>query len=303
LYASGIGKQVLGWLSQKFTALADTAKKAWGGIADALAAGDIALAARILWLSLKVAWQAGLAWLSGLWVEFKGFWADGVMGLAMYFTDAVTKIKSAWVEAIGFLKKKWLEFSNSGFTESMADLIAPIVAVIEGVSVDDVRKNLNQDFAHKRKMQPGQVEDIDAQTRAKQQEIENDRQGTQDQLAEDTRRRKLRESSQAAQGRAELEQARREWQEALALAAKKRSAKEEADLTIEEPQLAATVGGLAGGDLGFDLSKLSSKGTFNAMAARGLSSNGPMEKVAQATEATAANTKKLVQKAQDMRFG
>ena len=31
--------------------------------------------------------------------------------------------------------------------------------------------------------------------------------------------------------------------------------------------------------------------------------SGPMEKVARATEATAANTKKLVQKAHDMRFG
>ena len=79
--------------------------------------------------------------------------------------------------------------------------------------------------------------------------------------------------------------------------------KEEADLAIEEPKLAANVAGLTGGGLSFDLEKLSSKGTFNAMAARGLSSAGPMEKVARATEATAANTKKLVQKAHEMRFG
>ena len=302
LYVSGIGKQVLSWLGQKFTALKDTAQKAWSGIADALAAGDISLAARILWLSLKVAWQTGLAWLSGLWIEFKGFWADGVMGLAVFFNDAIAKIKSTWVDAIGFLKKKWLEFSNSSFSESMADLIAPIVAVIEGVSVDDVRKNLKEDFAYKRKAQPGQVEDIDAQTRAKKQEIESDRQDTQDQLAEDARRRKLHESSQSAQGQAELDDARHQWQAALDLAAKKRTAKEEADLTIEEPKLAETVAGLAGGGLSFDLNKLSSKGTFNAMATRGLSSGGPMEKVARATEATAANTKRLVKKATEMRF-
>ena len=42
-----------------------------GGISDALAAGDIALAAEILWLSLKVIWQQGVAALNKAWADGK----------------------------------------------------------------------------------------------------------------------------------------------------------------------------------------------------------------------------------------
>ncbi|MGE0479955.1 MAG: hypothetical protein AB7Q17_05730 [Phycisphaerae bacterium] len=44
-----------------------------GGITDTLAAGDITLAARILWLALKLAWQEGVAALSRAWLEAKRF--------------------------------------------------------------------------------------------------------------------------------------------------------------------------------------------------------------------------------------
>ncbi len=44
--------------------------------------------------------------------------------------------------------------------------------------------------------------------------------------------------------------------------------------------------------------KVSVKGTFNALGARGLSSEGPAERTAKATEETAKNTKKILQEAQ-----
>jgi len=46
--------QVLGWLGEQFNGLKETALAAWQGISAALAAGDIGLAARILWLTLKL---------------------------------------------------------------------------------------------------------------------------------------------------------------------------------------------------------------------------------------------------------
>ena len=39
-----------------------------GRLSDALAAGDIALAAKILWLSLKMEWKRGIHFLNGLWI-------------------------------------------------------------------------------------------------------------------------------------------------------------------------------------------------------------------------------------------
>ena len=51
---SGAGADALTWLGEQFGRLRDTVYKVMGGIADALAAGDITLAAQILWLSLKL---------------------------------------------------------------------------------------------------------------------------------------------------------------------------------------------------------------------------------------------------------
>lgn len=44
--------------------------------------------------------------------------------------------------------------------------------------------------------------------------------------------------------------------------------------------------------------KVSVKGTFNALGARGLASEGPAERTAKASEETAKNTKRLLQEAQ-----
>ena len=90
-----------------FGGLADDATKTFGGIRDALAAGDIALAAKVLWAMLKLEWQKGLAFLEGLWEGFKGYWNDAVIGLAMIFTNATAKIKTLWAELIGWMEKKW----------------------------------------------------------------------------------------------------------------------------------------------------------------------------------------------------
>src|SRR5690606_18624687 len=51
LYASGVGEQALTWLAAVFTDLKNDALAAFQGISDALAAGDIGLAAKVLWLT------------------------------------------------------------------------------------------------------------------------------------------------------------------------------------------------------------------------------------------------------------
>jgi len=72
LYATGAGAKAMQWLGDRFGELKDTALAAWQGIGDALATGDIALAGKILWLTLKMEWQRGVNFLESKWLDFKG---------------------------------------------------------------------------------------------------------------------------------------------------------------------------------------------------------------------------------------
>ncbi|MFQ3651723.1 MAG: hypothetical protein SNJ75_15470 [Gemmataceae bacterium] len=72
-HTSDAGSQALGWLGEQFNGLKETTLAAWQGISDALAAGDIGLAARILWLTLKMEFQKGVLWLEEKWIDFKNF--------------------------------------------------------------------------------------------------------------------------------------------------------------------------------------------------------------------------------------
>ena len=71
LYYSGTGSEALGFLKEKMSELLAWGKKIFGGMQDAIAAGDWATAGKILWTSLKIAWQTGIGWLHGLWLDFK----------------------------------------------------------------------------------------------------------------------------------------------------------------------------------------------------------------------------------------
>ena len=148
VWSSGAIGDAIGWLKGVFRGLADDARKTFGGIADALAAGDMALAAKVLWAMLKLEWQKGLSFLEGLWEGFKGFWSDAVIGLAIIFTGAVAKIKTLWAELMGWLEKKWNAFKLSGFTETLASWFAPIFAKLQGVSVEDAQEGAQRGFCH-----------------------------------------------------------------------------------------------------------------------------------------------------------
>ncbi|HUS46164.1 MAG TPA: phage tail tape measure protein [Phycisphaerae bacterium] len=91
LWASGAGGKALAWLSEKFGELKDFALKSFQGIKDALAAGDFRLAARVLWASLKVAWQKGTHWLETTWLDWKKSFLDTA-------TDAFYGFLALWTQ-------------------------------------------------------------------------------------------------------------------------------------------------------------------------------------------------------------
>lgn len=117
LYTSGVGGEALRWLADRFRALRETASKAIEGIAAALAAGDISLAAKILWLTLKMEWQRGVGALSSAWAGFKTFFVN-VAHQMFYGALAAGEIlwhglEVAWIETTAFLSKAWTNFTST----------------------------------------------------------------------------------------------------------------------------------------------------------------------------------------------
>ncbi|MEK7752141.1 MAG: phage tail tape measure protein, partial [Acidobacteriota bacterium] len=68
-WATGAAGEALQWLGGRFQALQNFALESFQGIKDALAAGDVALAAKVLWLSLQVVWRSGINTLKGWWLD------------------------------------------------------------------------------------------------------------------------------------------------------------------------------------------------------------------------------------------
>ncbi len=311
-YVSGTGTQALSWLGRQFAALRDDATAAWQGIANALAAGDIGLAARILWLTLKMEWQKGVAWLTEKWVGFKeAFMAvatEAVYGTAGILTKGWALLQSAWVETVAFMSKAWTKFTHylvTGWRTAqnwIAKKFVQLMAMFDSsVDAEAAMRILDEDFEREQRQRDRRTQqelaDIEATRQAKQQQIEEQKQGALDVLDEERRRRhverKRKYDAQIRKAEAELAEARRQWQQALDQAA----------------QAAEQKGGEQGppGDKQppppqFDTAAMGRSvrvvGTFSAMAVGGLGTGSPLERTARASEETARNTKRLVRHAE-----
>ncbi len=317
LYATGAGGDALAWLGDQFGVLKDTALAAWQGIGDAMAAGDLALAARIVWLTLKMEWQRGINFLEQKWLAFKGFfvsvWQSAVFGIASFMTDAWAGIQVAWLETttvlanawtnfIGLLKKGWNHFA--GFFQKVW---ARIKGLFTETNADEEIARINAEVVREDEAISAQRDaKLAEREKARQQQrerIEQDRVGAQgaldDMQAEEQRRREAKHQAALKESEGELAKARREWQDALKSAADKRA---ETDAigpartkrpTAELP----TADGLD--ELITDTRrKIDVVGSFNPLAARGLGADSLSERTAKATEQVAANTKQLVREAQ-----
>lgn len=323
LVVSGTGQQALAWLGQQFAALRETAVTAWTAIADALAAGDIGMAARLLWLTLKMEWQKGVAWLTEKWIGFKeAFMAvatEAVYGTAKILTSAWAGLQTAWVETVAFMSKAWTVFTSSlvtGWKTAQNWIAKKFVALMamfdDTVDVEGAEQILDADFQREQQGRDAateqQLRDIETTSQARREAIDQQEQGVLDQLDQEkgarhvARKKQYDADLQASEDA--VTEARRQWREAMDQAARRRG--QGAGIADpENPQGAGPLRDLAGMDLaGMAEKNISVQGTFNAMAARGLGTSGPMERVARSGEETAKNTRKLVQHAQtgELRF-
>ena len=311
---AGVGTEALAWLGERFKVLKSDALAAWKGIGDALAAGDIALAARILWLSLKMEWQRGIHYLNGLWIGFKDFFLSiansAVFGAARILNNGWSAIEVAWLETVGFLADAWSIFTNVLTTtwHSTVGFIRKAWVRLKSLFDEDVDVNAEVERINKETSEATQAADNrltdsvgrrDRERTQRRREIERNREAIDSTLTDmqrqenDSRQRRFADDMVRAQG--ELADARREWQAAIAQAAESRTQAE----TTEPDRIRELQENLsfAAGSIGEQQQKVEVKGTFNALAARGLSADSLAQRTARATEQIVVNTQDLLDQA------
>lgn len=265
------GGAALDWLGERFRSLIGVARNTMGGIVDALAAGDLALAAKVAWAGVKVVWQGALFELATLWTEFSsGFmamWVNLGAAIQRIWTEVWSGVQSVMESVTNWVAKRWIDLM--GLIDEDLDTVAA-----KGI--------LDQNSADAQAA-------IEARRKNRLDQISRD-QG--DALAD------IGDSARVKESREALEAAKKELAEARKRAAE---AKEEAQRD------GRGIFGIRMPDFDFDgiaeaiAQKTSSIGTFSAGAAFGLGagSGGIAERTAKATEETAKNTKRIIDAVQN----
>lgn len=265
LYATGTIDQCTSALGQKFGELKDIALSSFQGIKDALAAGDFALAANILWLSVKVAFMTGIMPLKKIWIEFKSFlndsWTVAVYSILKVWSNVCNGLEASWLwvtgtieeawsvvwgnvkktfnSTIGFLMKKWLQLK--GFFDSSIDVDAEISRIDAETEAknDQIDKDTGDVVNRNKEREAEQSKRWDAENKSIDQ--------AQDAEMVENMQKYNKEMDQAQK---DLEKARGEWKSALDEAREKRENKEKEDAAAK-----------AAGNAGSTLSGMSDKAT------------------------------------------
>jgi hypothetical protein len=312
-YSTGAAGKALTWLSGVFGKLKDDALGTFEGISDALAAGDIALAAKVLWSMLKMEWAAGINWLNEKWIGFKEYFIEigtsAVYGLAKVMTNAWAGMQSTWNEVTSGFLTAWELFATGAVDlwKGAQNLISKGILYLTGLldssfdvegAVSALDDQYNREKDRRANAGRERVQQIEDDRQKRQEEIEQNRQGAIGELnAEQNRNREARQKKyqeELAQGQAAVDAARKEWEAARGEARKKR----EAVVGSDDPSSPDYKPGGIEDALDQTQRKSEVAGTFNPLVAAMLGGDSLAERAAKAGEQVAANTKKLVQQAQ-----
>jgi hypothetical protein len=275
LYASGALGRAWDWLVEKTRVLREDFMAALGGIADALASGDIGLAARILWLTLRMEWERGVSYLTGIWIDWKASFLD-------IFTDAYYTVGRKWSEFIEMLRVSWAVFC--GLVALGWNKVKEKLGVITPEEAAANRKQIIQ----------GTDTDIaQAEADRKQAVAESQANAT---AAREAHRKNANDALAAAEK--DLADARKDWQDALDRAHSVRAG-ESSPGGPAAPEKPFDAFGWLGSSLADVRMKVGIAGGFNPAAAWGLTGLGSIDRVAKATEQTAKNTREIADSLDD----
>ncbi len=311
IYSTDIAGKAVDWLGQKFSILKDDAVSAYQGIADAMAAGDMALAAKILWLTLKMEWTRGVNLLEKAWLNFRNFFIrigyDAFYGTMAAAQTVWHGLEVGWIETTAFFSRTWQGFV-SFFAKTWENVKAGAQKAWNWIkSLFDESFDLetnNKMVEDQRQQAIGKIED-EKQRKLAEREVQRQGQRQQeaakhDQVLEEIGRQHAEKyqqldaeyDSRMSENTKELNEARKAWKDSISRAKEKRTEKE---LQNPEPIEKANSAWMDVGNMLTEAAhKMSVTGTFNATAAWGLGSGNAADRTAKAAEETARNTKRLL---------
>lgn len=319
---SELMRESLASVGRAFKELKEIAGITIGGIVDALSAGEVGLAAEIMWAGIRAAWNAGIQPLRELW---QTFWS-GVQRVGEQGNFAVVQgweifthaLGDALINAVAGLKDIWSNFW-AWLKNGWEDVKAVVdKAAIDGMSTmtpaqkAEAQRNVDKERDANKK---GITEQRDASLAGNKADRDAKLKASSDAHTAELSRlesehdgalRRIQDQGAAASkaDRDNLERLKKELA-ALRTAAKVKEAfgflsgndKGGGGTTKRLNELLEmfTSGKVAGGvaDLG---QKVSARGTFNPAAIQSLQGGGVMDRVAKATEATAKHTKEIAKK-------
>jgi hypothetical protein len=311
--------QATDWLAGKFQGLKNFALDTFQGIADALAAGDIPLAAKVLWAALKAAWTEGTTWISSIWQDAllwcKEKFAEAWGGIRIIFSTIAHALTVAWIETTSFMSKVWTDFTGwvvkawAWACLQLQKLWNWVKSVFSDFDAEAANRQAEAVFEAKK-------QEIEREAEAKKRAVEEERKAKREQetreyqqglrqIVDETEARKAafkrEHDEKIKKANEELEAARQEWRQAVDAAKAKRKEHDlaggAAPKAPEAEDLLAKLKKDLGG-LPQEMQKVANvtRGIFNPEALLSLKMGAvanPMKQVAAATAATRDSARKI----------
>lgn len=325
LWTSGEGGKALSWLGEVFGDLKNDATAAWGGISDALAAGDIGLAAKILWLTLKMEWTKGINFLEKAWLNFRNFFIkigyDAWHGLLAEAEIVWHALEVGWIETTAFLSQAWT-FWTGAVVNAWYWVSKQLVKTWNWVkgqfdSDFDVEaanrmadKYYDTQMAQNIEETWNKLADREDERMAERERAARDHEATMAEIGQENldKHKQLDDEykQRMDENEAELAKARKEWEDSI-FAAKDKLAKKlpkGENRTPGQPDTHVNLPSFDGISTAIETAVQKIKadviGTFSAASVNLMGYGASTaERTAQASEETAKNTKKIVQKMDD----
>jgi hypothetical protein len=283
IYFSGAATAVANAFNGVWEEILGAATDALGGIRDALAAGDLALAGQIAMAGLKAVLEAAWLPIQRMWYSavysLAEAWEVVVSAVADVFDRVVTAIKNAFTNAVSYVAKKIVDVSR----------FLGVDEWVLGVKLDDreverMFQSIDSDTSRLTEQRNRELEQRSAQ---RERELQDKIKALEEAYTVDNE----------AAGK-ELEAARRELKDLTEKATARRSEAESAR-PVEVPRLPemkAFDPEAIGKAIANVTNRLASRGTFNALASSGLLSNEDIQsRIADSTTRTADNTARIAQ--------
>ena len=322
-WATGATGEALQWLGGRFAALQNFALESFQGIKDALASGDVALAAKVLWTSLQVVWRAGINTLKGWWLDFKGWFlsltSDIFWGAVSLVAQAWFGLRKLWVKTLNFLSDTLRSFANGAASvwDSITGWVAKRMNDVRGqfdpeMDVEMANKLVDMDTKRWKENRERSQEESKSKGEDELKQIDTEREFTLAAIADEADAEARARDEQFAQERqdseAALAAAKAEWKIAVEEAKTKREAALAESALAPAGEAPALPPAWDFGEIEASIPDIEEKvrqtldvaGMFGAEAAgrMGIGSTTE-ERTAKATEETAKNTKKIATRLED----